>query len=259
MRILISIATFGVKNQQYLNKVIDEYKSFKKYETDIIVHGTDPLNRDDIRFISHENPRNTVFFHRSDFVKNQNNYDYFIFTEDDILIKEETIDLCVNRENKIPINHVIGFLRFENTPENNRYLIDLWTDIPGYSYIRERNININQDIYFSVTNPHQSCYVLSQQKLKYAIENSNYEVNGTEFSADILETASSGIFTDWYMGIGVLKKIIPMSKNDIENCLIEHLPGNHCNAPGINANTPPEVFRNCISNIDQLLSNLDLK
>jgi hypothetical protein len=51
MKILISIATYGSKNLKYLNQIIDNYKSFTKYNIDIIVNGTDVIQRNDIKFI----------------------------------------------------------------------------------------------------------------------------------------------------------------------------------------------------------------
>ena len=51
MKILVSMASYGSKNLDLLNKVIDEYKSYKKYDVTINVHCTVPLKRDDVNFI----------------------------------------------------------------------------------------------------------------------------------------------------------------------------------------------------------------
>lgn len=255
MKLLISISTYGEKNNQYLNKIIDEYKSYKNYSVDINVHGTHPLHRDDITFIKYENPKTTVYFHRDEFAKKQNDYDAFIFSENDMLIREETVDLYLEHEKKLPIDHCLGFIRFENTPEDIKYLIDLWTNVPAYDYIKNKNIEIENNRYFSITNPHQACYVLTKEKLKFVISNSDYLIDGSGVG---LETASSGIFTDWYLGTGILKKIIPKSKEEIKKCFIEHLPGNHCNFPGINAETSPEKFRTSCATEQQLYDKLEL-
>lgn len=255
MRLLISIATYGTKNIEYLNRVIDEYTSFKKYDVDIIVHGTVSPNRNDIEFVSHENPANTVFFHRKEFVEKQNDYDLYLFSEDDMLISEDTVDLYLNHEINLPINYCLGFIRFENTPENIKYLIDLWTNVSGYSFIKNSSINISDRLYFSITNPHQAAYLLTREKLKFVINNSDYLIDGSGVG---LETASAGIFTDWYLGTGVINKVIPRSREEIKMCLIEHLPGNHCNSPGINADTPPEKFRKNCAPEHQLFETLNL-
>ena len=253
MKILVSIATYGEKNINYLNRVINEYKSYKKYDIDISVHGTIPIDQTNINFIQYKNPKNTVFLHRSEFVDKQNDYDYFIFTEDDILIKEYTIDVYIKHDKLLPINYSLGFLRFEKTPEAIDYFIDLWLNLSNYNFIKNNNIDIVGYNYFSVTNPHQSSYVLSKDKLKYVIDNSNYLTDVADMG---LESASSGIFTDWYLNTGVLHKILPLNKECLEQCFIEHLPGNHCNEPGVN--TDPLTFRQNSVTKTLLFENLSL-
>ena len=238
MKILVSIATYGTKNVEYLNRVIDEYASFSKYDVDIVVHGTVPLTRSDIEFVKYENPKNTVFLHRNEFIAKQNDYDFFLFTEDDMLIPESTVDTYIEYDKNLPQNYSLGFLRYETTPENTKYLIDLWLNINSYNFIKDENIKIANEKFFCVTNPHQACYIVSKSKLKYIIENSNYLIDGTDVG---LETASSGIFTDWYLGTGVLNKVIPQKREVIKKCLIQHLPGNHCNGQGVT--TAPEIFK----------------
>jgi hypothetical protein len=238
MKLLISIATYGTKNFKYLNQVIDNYKTFKKYDIDIIVHGTIPLDRTDITFISHENPKNTVFFHRQEFVYNADNYDFFIFSEDDILINEYTLDMYIEFDTKLSINECLGFLRFERIYEDihTKYLIDMWK-VPGHP-VSNTNINIGDEKYFSIINPHQSCYILNKDKLKFVINNSNYLIDSDTITTNVLESASSGIFVEWYHGTGVLRKLLPTDPTKFEKCLIEHLPGNHCNIP-INSESLP--------------------
>jgi hypothetical protein len=253
MKLLISLATYGTKNINYINQVIDTYKSFNKYDVDIIVNGTDILERADITFIQHINPINTVYFHRSDFVKNLNSYDYYLFSEDDILITEDTIDTYIAYDKKLDLNTCLGFLRYEKTEINEDYMIDLWLNAP-YPYIKNDNIIINNERYFSVTNPHQSCYVLSNEKLNFVISNSNYAIDGSNITTCILEHASSGIFTDWYQNTGVINKVIPVE--NLRNCIVEHLPGSHSNGPGINEQVTSEMFRNNTVTYNQLYNNL---
>lgn len=253
MKVLVSIATYGTKNVQYLNRVIDEYKSYKNYTVDITVHGTVNLDRTDVNFVYHENPKNTVYFHRQEFIDKQDDYDLYIFTEDDMLIKESNVDVYMKYDRQLPLNHCLGFLRFENTPENIKYFIDLWLNVPNYSFIKNYRTEINELDYFSTTNVHQACYILTKEKLKYVISNMKYAVD-----SDSLESASSGIFADWVLKAGAIHKVLPINKNELSNCYIEHLPGNHCNYPGINLENPPEVFKNNVVNESFLYNSLNI-
>jgi len=231
MKILISIATYGTKNHAYLKRVVESYNSFKEHDITIHIHGNIDTKLPNSKFIEHINPPNTVYFHRNEFVDNLNNYDLFIFSEDDILINEHTIDTYLKYDSKLPLNCILGFLRFERIREDatTKYLIDMWK-IPGHP-IGETNIKIENKSYFSIINPHQSCYVLTKDKLKYVIESSNYLIDYNTLGTNILEAASSSIFIEWYHRTGVFKKLLPTDIQVLEQCLVEHLPGNHMNFP----------------------------
>lgn len=231
MKILISIATYGTKNCKFLKRVVECYNSFNNHDITVHIHGTIDPQLPDSKFIEHVNPANTVYFHRNEFVDNLNKYDLFIFSEDDILVNEHTVNTYLKYDSKLPLNCTLGFLRFEQIREdaNIKYLIDMWK-VPGHP-IGEPDIKIENESYFSVINPHQSCYILTRDKLKYVIENSNYLIDYNTLGTNILEAASSGIFIEWYHGTGVLKKLLPTNIQVLEQCLVEHLPGNHMNVP----------------------------
>jgi hypothetical protein len=125
MKLLVSLSSYGDKNLQYLNHVIDVYKSYKKYDVTIDVHCTVKLNRDDVNEIVHDNPETTCLFHRQDFIRERDNFDLFLFAEYDMLIQEHCIDIFLKYDKLLLIDHCLGFIRYENTPEGIPYLIDL--------------------------------------------------------------------------------------------------------------------------------------
>jgi hypothetical protein len=255
MKILVSLSSYGDKNLHLLNSVIDEYKSYKKYDVAIEVHCTVPLPRTDINQIIHDNPPTTSLFHRKDFIRDRYDYDLFLFGEYDMLIRESAIDTYLEHDKTLPTDTCIGFIRYENTPENLKYLIDLWS-IPGYNYIRNNNILIQDRKYFSVTNVHQACYLLTKEKLQYVIDNTDYDYRNLNGLG--VETSSSGIFADWEYGPrGVMQKVMPIDIEDLANCLIHHMPDCHCNAPGVNAD--PITFRSTTITEEQLFLDLNLR
>jgi hypothetical protein len=255
MKILVSMASYGSKNLDLLNKVIDEYKSYKKYDVTINIHCTVPLKRDDVNFIVYDNPKTTIFFHRDDFIQNQDKYDLFLFGEYDMLIKESTIDTYIEYDKHLPIDYCPGFIRYENTPENIKYLIDLWLNISSYHYIKDRLLSINEINYFTLTNVHQAAFLLSKEKLHYIIQNTEFMIQNTD--GLWLETSSSGIFSSWQNGPrGIINKVIPLNKKAIQNLLIHHTADCHCNPPGVNHH--PMVFRSNTVTENQLLDYLDL-
>lgn len=255
MKLLVSLSSYGNKNLQYLNQVIDVFKSYQNYDVTIDVHCTVPIDRTDINQIIHDNPETTCLFHRSDFIREQDNYDLFLFAEYDMLIREHCIDTFLKYDKLLPIDHCLGFIRYENTPEQIPYLIDLWTNISSYSYIRDYNININDVSYFSLSNVHQACYVLTKDKLKYVIENIQFDNSSLQGHGP--ELASSGIFKHWPIGpAGIINKVLPINRDDLEKCFIHHMADCHCNPPGVNADYI--TFRNNTVTKGLLYENLNL-
>jgi hypothetical protein len=255
MKILISLSSYGDKNLHLLNHVIDVYKSYQKYDVTIDVHCTVSLERNDINQIVHDNPETTSLFHRRDFIQEQDNYDLFLFAEYDMLIQEHCIDIFLKYDKLLPIDHCLGFIRYENTPEGIPYLIDLWKNIPGYHYIYDDNIEIKNNKYFSLSNVHQACYILPKNKLKYIINHSNFDIQTLNTHGP--ELSSSGIFQRWPIGPhGLINKVLPLNREDLEKCFIHHMADCHCNPPGVNSDHI--TFRNNTVTKDLLFENLSL-
>jgi hypothetical protein len=251
-KVYVSIATYGTKNFPYLNKVIDTYKSMTEFECDIYVTGTSILSRPDITFITKIDPKNTVFFHRSDILYVKDNYDLFIFTEDDILITEEVLKTFCRYDSILPIDTVLGQIRFEYA-DSNRYLIDIWPYINGYNHIERKHFEIQSHEFFTLKNPHQSSWILTKEKLKHVIDNTEFVIEDT--SSLGLESGATSIYSNWEGGpSGIIKKVYTENVTDLENSLIEHLPGNHCNGTGVN--TPPDHFKTQVSTFISLVSEI---
>jgi hypothetical protein len=255
MKLLVSLSSYGNKNLQYLNHVIDVFKSYKTYDVSIDVHCTVAIERDDINQIVHDNPATTCLFHRQDFIREQDNYDLFLFAEYDMLIQEHCIDVYMKHDKILQHDQCLGFIRYENTPDSGQYLIDLWKNIPGYDYIQNKHIQVNDVQYFDLTNVHQACYLLTKDKLKYVIQHTDFDI--TSLHGNGPELSSSGIFKYWPIGpAGVIHKVLPLDRSDLEKCFIHHMADCHCNAPGVNSD--PITFRNNTITKDLLFENLNL-
>jgi hypothetical protein len=170
-----------------------------------------------------------------------------------MLIRESAIDTYLKYDQTLPVDNCIGFLRFENTPEDVKYLIDIWPYAHGGNYIRSNDMHINGMNYFSLANPHQACYLLTKQKLNFVIENTTFEY--PDLNGFIIESSSSSLFTDWEAGpSGLLKKVYPKDKQDLEKLLIHHTPDCHVNEPG--ATMSPQKLRAVTATFNSLTSDL---
>ncbi len=270
MKLLVSISNYGPGQLKYLQTVIDEFRSYKNYDVTINVHTTVPIGRTDINEFLYDPEKvgRMSYLHRQEFFNNRGNYDLFLFVENDILIKEEAVDVYMKYNAKLPINYCLGFLSYEQRPtddpaDKNLYLMNLWPSVEhspqqirttnmvaGPSYIANRNMEINGEKYFMLTNVCQSCYLLSSDRLNLAITNSNYlktDYNG-------LETSHCGIFSIWTHADGIIHKVHTKNLEDLRKCLIHHLPNLHCDPPykyGRN-------FHSHVASFDSLTKDLGL-
>ena len=109
MNILVAIANYGLKNQAYLQKLIDEYKSMS-YSVDIVVLSNIPKELDpDIEVIvglPAKNPWSLPFTHKRIFAERSKYYDLFIYSEDDILIKQKNIEAFLKVQAILPDDEI---------------------------------------------------------------------------------------------------------------------------------------------------------
>ena len=92
IRVLVAIASFGTKNLPYLKQVIRQYQGMA-LDIDIVLNteaykAVDPAV-EVIVGLPDKNPRSLVFAHREIFASRVDEYDAFIYTEDDIGVQEQ--------------------------------------------------------------------------------------------------------------------------------------------------------------------------
>lgn len=228
MKILIAIASYGEKNDDYLNTLLQSLREIP-YEKDIILQSNiEKKLGDDIQcFVGLPNPdpRSLVFAHRQLFIDNLNNYDLFLYTEDDILITQQNIEAFLEANNILLDHQVPGFIRYEINQNNETLLTDIHYP---YHWISKSVRCVQSKLFAQFTNKHSACYLLTQSQLSTAIKSGNYD-NFPRIAGGggILEAASADPFIDCG-----LEKVICLS--DIEHFLVQHLPNNYIDRWGLN-------------------------
>jgi len=123
-KVLVTITNFSDKQLEYLNRQINELKKINKnkYLIDIFVHSNIPIERDDVTTILHKEPpvngwnwlpwenRKTIYL-------NKENYDLFLYTENDHLYTEKHLDSFLEITKVLPENLIAGFIQFEEFPQ----------------------------------------------------------------------------------------------------------------------------------------------
>lgn len=226
MKVLVAIANYGSKNQAYLERLVNEYKSMS-YDIDIVVLSNIPkeLSPDiEVRVgLPAKNPWSLPFRHKELFAERIDEYDLFIYSEDDTLIKQENIEAFVRVQEILSENEIAGFLRYEEDTEGKKYCSSIHSH---FHWILGSVKSIGKYTFAHFTNAHSACYILTQEQLQKAIESGGYLVGPHEGRYDLLCTAA----TDPYTQCGFRKM---MCISHIGDFLLHHLPNQYIGRMGL--------------------------
>ncbi len=226
LSILVAIANHGTKNDVYAERLITEYRSMSHQVDFVVMSNIDKAWGEDVEMLigsPTSNPWSLPFGHKRVFAERLEQYDLFVYTEDDTLLTEAQIDSFLRVTEVLPEHLIAGFLREERTEDGSRFISTVhnhfhWEpssalSIAGHSFA-----------YFS--NEHAACYVLTRSQLRRAIESGGYIVEPHESRFDLLVTAA----TDPYTQCG-FRKVICTSH--IDEFILEHLPNAYLGKMGL--------------------------
>ncbi len=240
MKILVAIANYGTKNMGHLNTLIQEYRSMP-HDVDIVVLSNVPKNLGpDIEVIAGlptKDPWSLPFGHKTLFAERADDYDLFIYSEDDTLITEQNIRAFLDVTNVLPKREIAGFMRYEVDSSGQKYYSTVHSH---FHWVPDSITSIGSYKFARFTNDHSACYLLTQEQLKKAIDSGGYLVGPHQGRYDLLCTAA----TDPYTQCG-FAKVICISH--VQDFMTHHLPNIYIGKLGLESS---EFHRQ----IDALLS-----
>jgi SAM-dependent methyltransferase len=218
MKILVAIASWGTKNDLFLARLIQEYRAMP-FDVRVVVlsnlakavgPGAELVQVD----LTGKNPGTLPFAHKKILADGVNDYDLFIYSEDDTLITELNIRAYVKASAALGQNEVPGFFRFERGSDGQIN----YPEVHGPFHwdcqsVRRRN----GSVFASFTNQHSACYVLTRDQLKRAIASGGFLVEPHHGKYDFICTAA----TDPYTQCG-FDKVIGVTP--LDDFLVHHLP-----------------------------------
>jgi 2-polyprenyl-3-methyl-5-hydroxy-6-metoxy-1,4-benzoquinol methylase len=226
MKILVAIASYGHNNDQYLARLLREYRGMP-HDIDIVVVSNVPKDLGpDVEVIvglPDPNPWTLPFAHKPVFVERADRYDLFIYSEDDTLITQDNIDAFLWAESILPPGEIAGFLRTEQAEDGTVY----YSTVHGHYHWDARSVRRRDgEVFAFYTNEHGACYMLTQAQLKRAIASGGFAVGPHEGKYDLLVSAA----TDPYTQCG-MEKLICVSR--IERFLCKHLTNKYIGKTGV--------------------------
>ncbi len=219
MKMLVAISNYGTANDRYRDRLLKEYLAMS-FGTDIVLMAEkvkDIPAHPNISLITglpSRDPWSLPFLHRPLFIERQDDYDLFVYSEDDTLLTEANVNAFLEAERLLPEGMIPGFLRYEEGPDGQRYCSTMHA---FYHWDVGSVAEYGGKLFGYYTNEHGALYILTRGQLKKAIASGGYTVTPHAGMYDMLVSAA----TDPYTMCG-LKKMICLS--DIQNFMLHHLP-----------------------------------
>ena len=138
------------------------------YQTDIVVLSNIPKELGpgiEVKVgLPSKNPWSLPFAHKKLFAERANDYDLFIYSEDDTLITENNIKAFLDVTRILPEHEIAGFLRYEFDTLGKKYYSTVHSH---FHWIPGSVKRIGDYSFARFTNDHSACYLLTRE----AIEN----------------------------------------------------------------------------------------
>ena len=227
-RLLVAIANHGHKNTDYCRHLIDQYRALPFDATIVVLSDTAKQYGSDVEVrigAPSANPWSLPFAHRPLFVDEAENFDFFIYTEDDTEILHHHLELFVEATMHLPDDKVLGFIRYEKDDVGTvRYS----TVHHSYRWIPQSVTRAGRHTFAEYTNTHAGAYVLTQSQLKRCIASGGYALEPHDQNYDMLVSAA----TDPYTQCG-LTKVICLT--DLRHNSLHHMPNAYLGKIGVEA------------------------
>lgn len=221
LRVKVIIINYRADQLKYLHQVVSEYKGMARYQVDLNIYTTVPLEYPHVLYLESEFPKSLPapghqlpWPSRKEMAAEVDNYDLFIYTENDHLITEDNIEAFLEHSGCLQEGQVSGFIQYELDAAGKKILIvnPYWDKLT-----KERTSDT-----FQLRNVHQGCWILLRKDLKRAIDSRGFLVGLHAGPYGGLEQAAS----DPYTQCG-LTKVFPTYYGLCERLLIHHLPNKY--------------------------------
>jgi len=218
-KLCIFISHFGT-DHSYLKRLLEEFETYNAKEILVNIYCTDKeisnIHKPSkigikYKYFNESIGHDLVNQYKNDLVKFVDNFDLFMYSEDDILITEENIKCFLEWKDILFSNEICGFLRYEEK-NGEKYFIDMHHSFPS---LKHKTSNL-----FSIHNLHQGCWILTKKQLIKLLDYiPDYIENHPKYGK--LEQGAT-----WPFIIGKFTKLYPM---DFSKLMIHHLPNKYVN------------------------------
>lgn len=220
MRVLTTIACYTGNSNTYLKPVVDELKQI----SDVVIFSPEIIDIDGVKTeIRDKSLQHDLVFEPRQYILNHiDEYDYFLYNEDDIFISKDCLSYAIEINDVLSrynIQYNVGMLRYEldnDVPE----FVDLspYNSVHlggnGVSDIIRYVTKISNEYYFNAWNPHSGNFLLSRDQVKLLYYNGHFSTRPSATFAGILESGATGFHN-------VMQKYTPTK--DYKRLMVHHM------------------------------------
>lgn len=219
-RILVCIASYGRANDTYLTTLIAAYRGLPYVTHIVVLSNVSKYLGNDVEVLvglPTRNPWSLPFGHKRIFAERSNDYDLFVYSEDDTLITRDNIEAFLRVSAVLRDDEVAGFFRYEKDASGKTF----FPEVHGPYHWDTRSVISRGAFTFAFfTNEHAACYMLSREQLRRAIDSGGFLVEPHQGKYDLIVSAG----TDAYTSCG-FRKVICISH--FTDFLVHHLPNKY--------------------------------
>ncbi len=228
LKVLVAVVNFGHGNRAFLEQVLKEFRAARKhFEIHLAVLSNIPKNlSDDVEVVvglPTQNPRSLPFASRPLFRQRLEEFDHFVYIEDDTLMTANVLANALAADATLQADELVGFIRTEEAPDGSLYYSSshsFFRWIPDSACIR------GESLWAQFSNDHAACYVVSREKLRRAIDSGGFPNEPHDERYGMLESAA----TDIYTRCG-LKRLVCVDK--LDDFTLPHLPNKYIGKLGL--------------------------
>jgi hypothetical protein len=225
MNVLVAIANYGPYRFGYLDKMIKTFQAMP-FTVDIVVHSDRPkwlpAGASLVVGLPTADPCSLPFVHKALFRDQIDNYDLFVYSEDDMLIEERNLTAFIDLGGLLPEDEIAGFFRYERADDGRVFYPDAHAP---FAWVPGSVVRRGEHVFGSFSNDHSACYALTRPQLRRALRSGGYMVGAHETRYDMRASAA----TDPYTQCGLTKRLCVSC---LEPFLVHHMPNNYAGVVG---------------------------